>query len=181
MNDMNMRADPSRNYPGRTYRFYTGDRVYGFGYGLSYTRFSYKNLSAPLKLSVWKSVKARPLRNVLNWRGSSIDYIPVDEIPNCSSLRFQARISVTNVGDIDGSEVVLLFAKASRVLKGSPQRQLIGFERVHVPSHGTAEASFVVDPCEHLSIADEMGSRILPLGDHIMTAGDIERILPIGI
>ena len=24
MNDMNLRADPFRDYPGRTYRFYTG-------------------------------------------------------------------------------------------------------------------------------------------------------------
>ncbi|KAL0450091.1 UNVERIFIED_CONTAM: putative beta-D-xylosidase 6 [Sesamum latifolium] len=41
MSDMNMRADPSRNYPGRTYRFYLGKRIYGFGYGLSYTSFTY--------------------------------------------------------------------------------------------------------------------------------------------
>ena len=32
--DMGMRSKP-----GRTYKFYTGDAVYPFGYGLSYTTF----------------------------------------------------------------------------------------------------------------------------------------------
>ena len=55
MTDMNMRADPSRGYPGRTYRFYTGDVVYGFGYGLSYSKYSYSILSAPKKITVSRS------------------------------------------------------------------------------------------------------------------------------
>ena len=32
---------------GRTYRFFTGDALYRFGYGLSYTTFTYSGLSAP--------------------------------------------------------------------------------------------------------------------------------------
>lgn len=32
-------------YPGRTYQYYSGDAVYPFGYGLSYTDFVYGNLS----------------------------------------------------------------------------------------------------------------------------------------
>ena len=40
INNMNFR--PSKNYNGRTYRFYTDEVVYPFGYGLSYTTFTYK-------------------------------------------------------------------------------------------------------------------------------------------
>ena len=29
---------------GRTYRYFHGDPLYGFGYGLSYTRFAYSEL-----------------------------------------------------------------------------------------------------------------------------------------
>ncbi len=32
---------------GRTYRYFTGKPLYGFGYGLSYSQFSYSGLSAP--------------------------------------------------------------------------------------------------------------------------------------
>ncbi|PIN21658.1 Non-reducing end alpha-L-arabinofuranosidase [Handroanthus impetiginosus] len=181
MTDMNMRADPSRNYPGRTYRFYTGDRIYGFGHGLSYTSFIYKLVSAPRKLSLQESIKARRWRNMLYQRGNGFNYVYVDEVPYCSSLRFQVQISVTNNGDMDGSEVVLLFSKASKKFKGSPERQLIGFERVHVLSYETAETSFLVDPCEHLSFADEHGKRILPMGDHILISENIEHIFSIEI
>ena len=40
MGDMNMR--PVNGSPGRTYRFFTGQALYEFGYGLSYTNFDYK-------------------------------------------------------------------------------------------------------------------------------------------
>nr|GEX78139.1 probable beta-D-xylosidase 7 [Tanacetum cinerariifolium] len=46
MTDMRMRPDPSSGYPGRTYRFYSGKTVFDFGYGLSYSNYSYKFLSA---------------------------------------------------------------------------------------------------------------------------------------
>ncbi|RWW07388.1 hypothetical protein GW17_00029231, partial [Ensete ventricosum] len=42
MTDMRMRPDPTTGYPGRSYRFYTGKTVYQFGYGLSYSNYSYE-------------------------------------------------------------------------------------------------------------------------------------------
>ncbi|KAJ8530847.1 hypothetical protein K7X08_023728 [Anisodus acutangulus] len=39
--DMRMRPISSAGYPGRTCRFYNGTKVYDFGYGLSYTSYSY--------------------------------------------------------------------------------------------------------------------------------------------
>ncbi|XP_022894659.1 probable beta-D-xylosidase 6 [Olea europaea var. sylvestris] len=179
MSDMSMRADSSRNYPGRTYRFYIGDRLYEFGYGLSYTSFTYKILAAPSKLSLRGFIKAGPRRNMLSARSSNLEYILVDEVEYCNSLRFNVQISVTNNGDMDGSQVVLLFSRTSKSFKGSPERQLIGFECVHTLSYKTVEISFLVDPCEHLSIADEHGNRILPLGDHILILEDMEYVLSI--
>ena len=38
--NVNMR--PNESYPGKTYRFYTGETVYDFGTGLSYTTFDIK-------------------------------------------------------------------------------------------------------------------------------------------
>lgn len=178
MNDMNMRADPSRCYPGRTYRFYIGDRVYGFGEGLSYTHYSYKLLSAPSKLSISGSFKARYSKNILQ-HGSGLDYVYTYEVTSCTSLRFYVEICVMNRGDMDGSHVVMLFAIFPKVVKGTPERQLIGFDRVHTFKNESKEISILVDPCEHFSIANEHGNRILPLGNYILNFGDMEHSVTI--
>ncbi|KAL7255902.1 hypothetical protein ACSBR1_009940 [Camellia fascicularis] len=177
MNDMSMRADPSRGYPGRTYRFYTGDRVYGFGHGLSYTNFTYKLLSAPNKLILLASTKAESRKNMTQQRGYKLDYIHIDEVEYCDSLIF--HVSVTNNGDMDGSHVVMLFSRVPNFFKGAPEKQLIGFERVNTISYRSTETSIVVDACKHLSIANEYGRRILPLGKHTLMLSDIEHIVSI--
>lgn len=178
MSDMNMRADPSRDYPGRTYRFYTGDQVYGFGRGLSYSNFTYKFMSAPRMLSLSGVLTAK---RILNQRGEMLEYVDIDEMTSCDSLRFQVQVSVTNVGDMDGSHVVMLFSRVPKVFKGAPQKQLVGFDRVHTVSSKTTETTILIDPCEHLSLANEQGKRVMPLGDHVLMLEDIEHYITIGI
>ncbi|CBI25988.3 unnamed protein product, partial [Vitis vinifera] len=48
MTSMALRPIESLGYPGRTYKFFNGSTVYPFGYGLSYTNFSY-SLTAPTR------------------------------------------------------------------------------------------------------------------------------------
>lgn len=184
MNDMRMRADPSRGYPGRTYRFYTGSRVYGFGHGISYSDFSYRFLSAPSKLSLFRTTKGGPRKSLLDKAGNEvyeIDYVHVDELQNCNSLSFSVHISVMNLGDLDGSHVVMLFSRWPKVTKGSPETQLVGFSRLHTTANKSIETSILVDPCEHFSFADEQGKMILPLGDHILSLGDVKHIVSVEI
>ncbi|XP_028754606.1 probable beta-D-xylosidase 6 isoform X1 [Neltuma alba] len=184
MTDMRMRADPTRDYPGRTYRFYTGSRIYGFGHGLSYSTFSYQFLSAPSKIGLSGTLKDGSVKGTLKQEGKqvySVDYIPVDEMQNCISLRFSVQVSVVNYGKLDGSHVVMLFSRGPEGLKGSPEIQLIGFDRLHTVSYKHTETSFLVNPCEHLSVVDEYGKRILPLGNHILSLGDIDHIVSVEI
>ncbi|KAH7566781.1 hypothetical protein JRO89_XS08G0234100 [Xanthoceras sorbifolium] len=181
MTDMNMRADPSRGYPGRTYRFYTGNQVYGFGEGLSYTNYSYKFLSIPSKLSVMRSFESHSSKRILQQGGSKLDFIHIDEVTSCFSLKFYVQVLVTNEGDMDGSHVVMLFARVPKVFRGTPEKQLIGFDRVHTISKGSKEISILVDPCKHLSIANEHGNRILPLGNHVLMLGDLEHLLQLKV
>jgi beta-glucosidase len=44
------------NMKGRTYRFFTGEPLYSFGYGLSYTTFSYSGLSLPAEIKAGEPV-----------------------------------------------------------------------------------------------------------------------------
>ena len=174
MTDMRMRADPSRGYPGRTYRFYTGSKVYSFGQGLSYSNYTYKFLSVPNRLSLSGSLKAGFDKTVLHQVDDRLNYIEINEITSCDSLRFFVKISVMNVGDMDGGHVVMLFSRLPEVIKGAPKKQLIGFNSVHTISNSSTTTSILVDPCIHLSFANEKGKRVLPLGDHILMLGDLE-------
>lgn len=181
MNDMNMRADSARGYPGRTYRFYTGNIVYSFGQGLSYSNYTYEFLSAPKKLSLTGSLTAGSGRKVLHQVGDGLDYVKIDEVISCDSLKFSVQISVRNDGNMDGGHVVMLFSRVPKVIKGAPEKQLIGFDRVHTTSYGSTTTSILVDPCIHLSIANEYGKRILSLGDHTLLLGDLEHFVSIEI
>jgi len=42
---------------GRTYRFFTGQPLYAFGHGLSYTTFDYSNLHIPKKISASENLE----------------------------------------------------------------------------------------------------------------------------
>ncbi|XP_016560867.2 probable beta-D-xylosidase 6 [Capsicum annuum] len=178
MTCMNMRADPANGYPGRTYRFYTGEPLYGFGHGLSFTSFSSRLLSAPKRLSL-SLAKSNWKRSILVQEHSRLGYIHVEEVPSCSLSQFFIHISVSNDGDMDGSHVVLLFSRVPQNIHGAPQKQLVGFDRLHVPARESVETSLLVDPCEFLSFANDQGNRILALGEYTLVLDDIEHVVSI--
>ncbi|VAH49630.1 unnamed protein product [Triticum turgidum subsp. durum] len=173
MTDMNMRADPSRGYPGRTYRFYTGDVVYGFGYGLSYTKYSYNFLQGPNRISLSHSpVPGLISRKPAYTRRDGLDYVQVEDIASCESLVFSVHISVTNEGAMDGSHAVLLFTRSKSRVPGFPLKQLVGFERVYTAAGRSTNVEIKVDPCKHMSAANTEGRRVLLLGSHHVMVGD---------
>ncbi|KAL0920418.1 hypothetical protein M5K25_009554 [Dendrobium thyrsiflorum] len=171
MTDMRMRPDPSTGYPGRTHRFYTGDVVYGFASGLSYTTYSYKFISAPDELQLLGYSHADQKKV------DGVDYLQIEENIACEDLKFNVKIAVMNDGDMDGSHPVLLFSRSAAKIKGSPIRQLVGFDRVFTAAHRTTELEIFVDTCKDLSTVDETGKRIIILGTHVLMLKDIEHEL----
>uniref|UniRef100_A0A803L1Z7 Fibronectin type III-like domain-containing protein n=1 Tax=Chenopodium quinoa TaxID=63459 RepID=A0A803L1Z7_CHEQI len=156
-----------------------GEAVYEFGHGLSYTNYTYMFLSAPNKM-ILVSKASGTLRKLYETE-VGIGYVPTDELLSCDALRFNVQLSVMNVGHMDGSHVVMLYSKASSYVEGAPRKQLIGFSRIHTTAHRSTDVSFMVDPCEHLSFANEHGKRILPVGKHILMSGELEHSLLINI
>ncbi|XP_010527498.1 PREDICTED: probable beta-D-xylosidase 6 [Tarenaya hassleriana] len=181
MTDMNMRADPPRGYPGRTYRFYTGPQVYPFGHGLSYTKFSYKIISAPISLILSELFSQPSRKKLLQHREEQLKFLRLDEVSvsSCESLRFEVRVAVTNTGEMDGSDVLMLFWTMPAVFAGVPRKQLIGFDRVLVRSHGVTESVFVVEPCKHLTVANGAGKRVIAIGAHVLVLGELEFALSV--
>ncbi len=125
MFDMQMRPSPTN--PGRTYKFYTGQTVFEFGYGLSYTTFNY------------------------SWYNDSINSIvSIESLTNYKSneskVLFQSyRVNVTNTGDVPGNDVVLAYVKPPQESLNDPSppiKKLFGFERVHLNVGETTQVYF---------------------------------------
>ncbi|KAI3806769.1 hypothetical protein L1987_22683 [Smallanthus sonchifolius] len=171
MTDMRMRPDPSSGYPGRTYRFYTGRKVYRFGYGLSYSKYAYDFVSVTQnKLSLTQiSSTGTTLQN-----SDSVHYTSVTdtETESCEKAKFSATVGVKNSGEMDGKHVVLLFVKQNDIANGKPVKQLVGFESVKTKGGERIEMEFVVSPCEHFRTANEEGLMVIEEGTRYLAVGD---------
>jgi beta-D-xylosidase 4 len=152
MFDMQMRPSPTN--PGRTYKFYTGQAVYEFGYGLSYTTFNYtwNNNTFISSYSIQSLIKNNDRKDRLV----------------ISSL----RVNVTNIGEMDGDDVVLAYVILPSVTDGEivPFKQLFGFQRVHLAIKETKEIFFPFTVEAALTIARD-GSKWLHPGLYFITIG----------
>nr|GMD02689.1 probable beta-D-xylosidase 5 [Ipomoea batatas] len=169
MTDMNMRANATRKFPGRTYRFYNGESIYPFGHGLSYTTFSKFITSAPSTIIIKPSTANNKIRDTaLPSQALNISSI------ECQSLEFEIVVGVKNTGKIDGSHVVLVFwepKSAQGVLTGAPNVQLVGFERVAIKKGVTESVTMKLDVCRDFSLADGDGNRKVVTGLHSIVVG----------
>ena len=58
---------------GRTYRYFTDEPLYPFGYGLSYTTFSYSDLTIPQKTAAGEKVTVKvTVKNTGNMEGDEV-------------------------------------------------------------------------------------------------------------
>ena len=146
MFDFGMRPGPSAwppgTNPGRTYRFYTGTPVLPFGFGLSFTTWTYTPLPDPHPPAgvaggaAARRVDLAPVRAAADAHALAG---PVGHIP--AGLQATAAafwVNVTNTGAVDSDDVVLGFlVPPGAGTGGVPLQELFGFERVHVPAGQT--------------------------------------------
>ena len=146
--DLRMRADPSTTYPGRTYKYYTGQPLFEFGAGLSLTTF---NTTCTHTLDAGGAGRGEG-------RGSAAP----------SVLRLSC--TVRNTGGVVGDEVLLLFHTPPSAPRGEQQRpirRLIDFTRVgDVEPGASATVSFEVNVPEELLLVAEDGTPRLVHGAH---------------
>lgn len=172
MTNMNMRPDPSNGYPGRTYRFYTGETVYSFGDGLSYSKFSHELTQAPGLVSV-------PLEENHVCYSSECKSVATAE-QTCQNLTFDVHLRIKNTGTMSGSHTIFFFSTPPSV-HNSPQKHLVGFEKVFLHAQTDSHVGFKVDVCKDLSVVDELGSKKVALGEHVLHIGSLKHSLTVRI
>jgi beta-glucosidase len=119
----------------RTYRFFTGKPLWGFGHGLSYTKFAYADVAvkaAGIGQPVQVSAK---LTNAGNRSGEEVA---------------QAYVVTPDAGKPGGFTTPVL------------QRQLAGFQRAALAPGKSASLSFTLDPRSISSVARDGTRRVLP-------------------
>ncbi|XAR72445.1 Non-reducing end alpha-L-arabinofuranosidase, partial [Bertholletia excelsa] len=172
MTSMTLRPDESLGYPGRTYKFYTGPTVYPFGYGLSYTKFTYDITASQRSLTIQLD-RLQHCRDIDYTEGTFKPPCPAvltDDLKCEDNINFE--VQVHNAGKRDGSDVVMVYGIPPEGLAGAPNKQLIGFQRVSVAAGGTGKVQFALNVCKSLGIFDYSGYLLLPTGMHRIVVGD---------
>jgi beta-glucosidase len=129
----------------RTYRYLDEPPLFAFGFGLSYSTFSYDSIGIG--------------RDSAN---------PTDLVFNASQRSFggdspvRVAVHITNTSKIDGDDVVELYLSHPGI-DGAPIHSLAGFQHIHVAAGASRDVTFTLTPRE-LSVVDPAGNRSVPAG-----------------
>ncbi|MCD4709225.1 MAG: glycoside hydrolase family 3 C-terminal domain-containing protein, partial [Bacteroidales bacterium] len=126
---------------GRTYRYFKGEVLYPFGYGLSYTSYSYDNL-----------------------------ILEKDEITTEGEV-ITVSVDITNSGERDGEEVVQLYIHDMESDEVRPLKDLRGFERVSVKAGQTIVVTMTLGPDELAYYDTAMGDYLVEPGLYEIMVG----------
>ncbi|KAK7284589.1 hypothetical protein RJT34_19338 [Clitoria ternatea] len=170
MTNMGMRARKKAGYPGRTYRFYNGPVVYPFGHGLTYTHFVHTLASAPTVVSVPLNGHRHGHANVTNFSNRAIRVTHA----RCGKLFITLQVDVKNVGSRDATHTLLVFSvPPPGGAQWALEKQLVAFEKVHVPANAQQRVRVNIHVCKLLSVVDTSGIRRIPMGQHSLHIADV--------
>jgi beta-glucosidase len=138
-----------------------------FGFGLSYTTFSYADLS----------VQRLRDANTAEWPGSSVAVVQGGH-PALWDVVAVVQCTVANSGDVAGAEIAQLYVGVPDDDDATPIRQLRGFERVGPLAPGEARAAVFELTRRDLSVWDvEAQQWRLRRGDYRVWLGASSRDL----
>lgn len=130
-----------------------------FGFGLSFTTFEYKIVSAPAALVALAPARAalaagRPLA-----------------VAGTAAALAGYTVNVSNTGKVDADDVVLGFLKPPGAgVGGVPLQTLFDFQRVHVKA-GQTVAVKLAPSLEDFTLADHHGGRFVAAGEYTIVFG----------
>ena len=168
---MGMRPNAKTGNPGRGYRFYTGEPVYKFGAGLSYSRFAYSwsgnNSNPPARVVVDSKTNDRLGEQTHN------DMLAADRLMPVVNISFQ----VENLGPFDASEVVLGYLLPPPQIAGKngvPLKFLRYFERVQTTINSPTNINLALRPGDLRIAGGTDGAMHTPTGEWAIQIGQDE-------
>jgi beta-glucosidase len=139
---------PFTNYDmtNRTYRYFGGEVLYPFGYGLSYTKFAYSDLS-----------------------------LQSGNLKICENDTTKVVYKLSNTGSYDGDEVVQLYVKYLDSRLSQPIKQLKQFKRINLKAGQTITDTLLLNLNELYSYDDSKNKYIIENGQYEIQIGASSR------
>ena len=147
--DMNL-----RNNGGITYRYYQGTPLYEFGYGLTYTNFTYQWRNNTLSKQTIKTAKMAQYYYNRDYYADTVLF----------------EVTVTNVGNMNSDCVVLGFV-ASDHSDAPLNKKLFDFQRVFVKVGQSVNVTLSVSP-ESISLTNKLGQERIVDGKYKIMIGE---------
>ncbi|KAL3672395.1 hypothetical protein V7S43_003080 [Phytophthora oleae] len=166
-----MKSMDMTTYPGRTYRYFKGEPVFPFGWGLSYTSFS---------LSVDNETSGDAATS--SGSGSSLRAMAGVAAEVSDSMNATILVVVSNDGDVAGDEVVFVFFRPVKTGVTGPatllNEQLFDYQRVSLNPSESTRVNFIVQR-NTLALTDSSGDLVSFAGSYeiIVSNGVSERLI----
>ncbi|KAG7094154.1 hypothetical protein E1B28_007766 [Marasmius oreades] len=147
--DMALR--PSATSPGRTYKWYTGEAVFQFGFGLHYTTFNFTWGTGAGTYNIQTLVSAAQASGVTH-----VDLGTLDTF----------KVSVRNTGKVTSDYVALLFSRTNAGPSPAPLKELVSYSRVKGIQAGQSATAELKVTLGAIARTDEEGNRVLYPGTY---------------
>jgi len=139
---------------GISYRYFKDDVLYPFGYGLSYTTFSYSNLEincthiSQIDVNIHGNIHEQiSYQNNSNQNSNNpLNNIPVEYILENVCDYIGVSVMVTNTGNRDGDEIIQLYVNHPDATVNAPNIRLADFERVMIKAGETKLVNLRITP-----------------------------------
>ncbi|GAA5990954.1 hypothetical protein JCM11641_007444 [Rhodosporidiobolus odoratus] len=145
--------------------------LYEFGYGLSYTNFSFSDVN----ISSTKKASPAPVRET-----NEKLFIKDQLIPGLYDVAYTVEATVKNTGSVDGAEVAQVYLTfPDSVPRAMPLRSLRGFEKPFLKAGESQTVSFELRNKDLAYYSPVKGGWVVPEGDFKLSVGSSSRQLPL--
>ncbi|KAL0059125.1 hypothetical protein AAF712_014144 [Marasmius tenuissimus] len=145
--DMSLR--PSSSSVGRTYKWYTGEAVYEYGFGLHYTTFDL----------AWAGGRGSPgrsynIQDLVAGAKSSVSHVDLGMLDTF-------EVEVKNTGKIQSDYVALLFSRTTAGPSPAPLKELVSYTRLKGLESGQSATAELRVTLGSIARTDKEGNRVL--------------------